>query len=67
MASLLMRCGCEIAFDGTAKAPMCPTHGVQPVVRVLGMPKPRIRGTAKGPLVETVALPAYVGPLKRES
>lgn len=61
---LLLRCGCEVAFDHKASdAPLCPTHGQQSVVRVVGMPKPRIRGTAIGPLVTTVDLPAWTGPL----
>lgn len=60
--SLLLRCGCTIRFiDG--KAPICPEHGNQPVARVLAMPKPTFRGTAKGPLVQTMDLPAHVGRL----
>lgn len=65
-ASLLLRCGCEIAFQNKASfsddyAPICPRHGNQAVSRVLGMPKPRIRGTASGPCVTTEDLPAFVG------
>jgi hypothetical protein len=53
MASLLMRCGCTLTFDETrTTAPICPAHGNQPVVRVIGMPQAAIRGAAKGPLVE---------------
>lgn len=49
---LLLRCGCVIQFrDGDA--PICAEHGNQVIVRVLGMPKPRIRGVATGPLVRT--------------
>jgi hypothetical protein len=59
---LLLRCGCEIAFrDG--ETPLCPAHGNQAVVRVLRMPKPRIRGCASGPLVQTVDLGAFTGRL----
>jgi hypothetical protein len=63
MARLLLRCGCDVAFDKTNDAaPVCPTHGNQAVVRVIGMPKPKIRGTATGPLVETIDLPAWSAP-----
>lgn len=62
--SLLLRCGCVIPFDET-RSPICAEHGLQVIVRVLNMPKPRIRGTATGPLVKTEDLPAYVGPLSR--
>jgi len=63
---LLLRCGCDIAFDDkdrSTEAPICPTHGNQSVVRVLGMPKPRIRGCASGPLVKTEDLTPFVGKL----
>jgi hypothetical protein len=67
MASLLMRCGCTLTFDETlTAAPICPAHGNQPVVRVIGMPKPRIRGAAKGPLVETIDLGAFTGTLSKD-
>lgn len=67
MASLMLRCGCTLAFDETAKAgPVCPTHGPQGVVRVVGMPKPRIRGTATGPLVEQVDLGSFTRPLSQD-
>lgn len=63
---LLLRCGCEVPFDSKATfaadyAPICPTHGNQVVQRVLRMPKPRIRGVASGPCVQTEDLPAFVG------
>jgi hypothetical protein len=62
MARLLMRCGCEQPFvDG--ESPQCQTHACRIVARVLGMPKPRIRGTAQGPLVQTVDLEPFVGRL----
>lgn len=67
MASLLMRCGCTLTFDETLKtAPICPAHGNQPVVRVIGMRKPTIRGVARGPLVEQVALAPFTGTLSTE-
>jgi hypothetical protein len=61
-----LHCGCVIPFD-EKRSPICPTHELQVIVRVLNMPKPRIRGTATGPLVQTEDLPAYVGPLGRNS
>ncbi len=61
-ARLLLRCGCVVAFrDG--QTPICPVHGAQRVARALDMPKPRIRGCATGPCVETVDLPAFTGRL----
>lgn len=60
---LLLRCGCQIAFR-EGESPRCPQHGVQVVCRVLGMPPPRIRGVASGPLVVTEDLPAFTGRLK---
>ena len=60
--TLLLHCGCAIHFKDGGE-PLCPAHGVQRVVRVLGMPPPRIRGMAKGPHVETVDLPAWTGRL----
>jgi hypothetical protein len=62
MTTLLLACGCEVRFiDG--QAPSCPTHGNQAVRRVFGMPKPRFRGMAKGPLVEMQDLAPFVGRL----
>jgi hypothetical protein len=58
--ALLLRCGCEVAFREN-ETPMCPRHGNQAVVRVLRMPKPRIRGTATGPCVSTEDLGAFTG------
>ena len=58
--ALLLRCGCEIAFED-GRAPICPVHGLQPVARVLRMPPPRIRGVASGPHVQTEDLPAFSG------
>jgi hypothetical protein len=63
MTTLLLRCGCTVPFDVKGSAPVCAAHGNQPVVRVLGMPKPRIRGMASGPCVQTVDLPPFVGRL----
>lgn len=59
---LLLRCGCTIAFreNGT---PLCPQHGLQVIVRALGMPPPRIRGLATGPHVATEDLGAWTGGL----
>lgn len=62
--ALWLRCGCEVPFDATSdSAPVCPVHGNQSVRRVLRMPKPRIRGVASGPVVQTVALPPLTAPL----
>lgn len=61
-ARLLLHCDCEIAFREDAEI-LCPTHGKQRVVRTIGMPKPRIRGTATGPLVKTEDLSAWTGRL----
>lgn len=55
--SLVLRCGCTVRFEEDAVT-LCPTHGVQGVARVVGMPPPRIRGVATGPHVETMDLPA---------
>ena len=57
---LLLRCGCTIAFRENEQI-VCGVHGPQGVARVIGMPKPRIRGVASGPLVETCDLPAWTG------
>lgn len=54
-----LRCGCEISYREAAQ--VCPEHGKQAVVRVLGVPPPRIRGVAKGPHVETCDLPPHRG------
>ena len=59
-AHLLLRCGCVIDFRENAEM-LCPAHGKQAVARTVGMPKPRIRGLASGPLVETCDLPAWTG------
>lgn len=60
MTSLLLRCGCAVPFtDG--KAPTCPTHGVQVVVRVQGMPKPTFRGTVHGPRAKPEDLSPFMG------
>ncbi len=64
-ARLLLRCGCEVPFREGAE-PLCPVHAERRVVRVLGMPKPRIRGTATGPLVDTVALEPFTGRIAPE-
>lgn len=61
-AQLLLKCGCPVTFRESV-TPRCPTHGVQPVVRALGMPRPRIRGTASGPCVETQDLAPASGRL----
>ena len=54
---LLLACGCVVRFtDG--ETPLC-GHGPQRVVRTLGMPKPRISGSATGPLVRTQEVAAY--------
>lgn len=59
---LLLRCGCSIRFrDG--QAPVCPSHGNQPVARVLGMRKPSFRGSCKGPLAKTEDLGTFTGRL----
>lgn len=50
--ALLLRCGCELPFR-EGQAPICPVHGLQAITRVLRMPPPRFRGTAKGPHVKT--------------
>jgi hypothetical protein len=57
---LVLRCGCEVPFKDNAQ-PVCPTHGPQGVASTRHMPKPRFRGTAKGPLVETMDLPPWAG------
>jgi hypothetical protein len=46
---LLLACGCERAYAETA--PICPAHGLQRVVRTLGVGAPRICGVATGPHV----------------
>lgn len=61
-AELILSCGCRVAYiDG--QTPACGAHGQQRVVRTVGMPKPRIRGCASGPLVQTEDLPAFTGRL----
>lgn len=57
--SLVLACGCRVAFSET---PLCPTHGRQRVVRALVGP-PRIRGVALGPHVQTMDLSPFVGRL----
>lgn len=59
--TLLLRCGCTVPFS--EQAPICPSHGNQAVVRVFGVPAPRIRGVASGPHVTTVDLDPFVGPI----
>lgn len=60
MARLLLRCGHTIDFrDG--KSPVCPTHGNQVIVRVLGMRRPTFRGHCTGPLAKREDLPAFTG------
>lgn len=57
MADLLLACGCKVRFvDG--EPPSCGSHGPQRVVRTLNMPRPRFRGVATGPHVQTMDLPA---------
>jgi predicted ABC-type sugar transport system permease subunit len=64
---LILRCGCSVPFDAAkTSAPICEMHGHQAVVRVLGLQKPRIRGVARGPLVECVDLPPFIGALGPE-
>lgn len=58
--TLLMRCGCEIAFHET---PCCPTHGSTIVARVLNVAAPTIRGTATGPHVRTQPLAPATAPI----
>jgi hypothetical protein len=60
--ALLLRCGCEVAFRENA-VPLCPRHGTQAIARTLRMPAPRIRGTATGPHVTPMDLPAWTGRL----
>ncbi len=57
---LILRCGCEIPFEDGAEV-ICPTHGVQGVARTVRMPKPRIKGVAFGPLVQTCDLAPFTG------
>jgi hypothetical protein len=59
---LLLKCGCRMSFEEDQQ-PICRTHGNQPIVRVLNMPPPRIRGTATGPLVRTEDLEPFRGRL----
>lgn len=60
MARLLMRCGCEVVFrDG--ESPCCGTHQEVRVVRTIGMPAPRFRGTATGPHVTPEDLAPWTG------
>lgn len=61
--SLLLKCGCSVRFDDDGTAPICPTHGNQPVVRVLHMPKPRFTGAVSGPVATTSEVPAFTGRL----
>lgn len=63
--ALLLRCGCQVSFED-GELPVCPSHGVQGVARVLRMPKPRFRGSASGPLVEQIDLGPFVGRLVPE-
>lgn len=58
-ASMLLACGCERPF--TDETPLCATHGWQRVVRVLGLPPPRIRGVATGPHVTPEDLAPWTG------
>jgi len=58
--TLVLRCGCRVAFTDE---PRCPTHGVTKVAAVESMPAPRIRGTATGPHVRTEDLAPYTAPL----
>ena len=57
---LLLACGDAVLFED-GETPTCPTHGTQRVVRVLGMPAPRIRGVATGPHVQTEDLSPWLG------
>lgn len=51
---LILACGCDVPYrDG--ETPVC-GHGPQRVVRTVHMPKPRIRGVATGPCVQTMDL-----------
>jgi hypothetical protein len=60
--TLLLRCGCTVRFR-EKEAPLCPTHGNQPVARVLAMPKPTFRGACAGPRATTMDLGAFTGQL----
>lgn len=57
---LILRCGCEVRWEEDA-LPLCPTHGQQAVASTRHMPKPRFRGVATGPHVQTMDLPAFGG------
>lgn len=64
---LVLRCGCVVPFDKTAVTTdsegrvLCGSHGPHAIVRTVGMPKPSIRGSATGPLVETADLGVFIG------
>lgn len=59
---LILRCGCEVPFvEGQAVS--CETHGQQGVARTVRMPKPRIRGAASGPIVQSMDMAAFSGRL----
>lgn len=55
MTSLLLRCGCQVAFR-EGHAPICPRHGNQSIARVINMAPPRVRGVATGPHVTPMDL-----------
>lgn len=60
--AVVLACGCQVPFTERT-APRCATHGATRVLRTVGMPAPRIRGTATGPHVETVDLGPWLGRL----
>lgn len=59
---LILRCGCEVPFEEDAQV-RCPTHGTQAVAATRHMPKPRFRGVATGPHVQTMDLAPWAGVL----
>lgn len=62
---LILACGCEVPFV-EKETPSCATHGAGRVVRTVQMPKPRIRGVASGPIVQTMDLTPFTGRLVGE-
>lgn len=57
--TVLLACGCEQAYRDEPRP--CVRHGRQRVVRVLGVPPPRIRGVATGPHVTPEDLAPWTG------